>query len=291
VLRLRRPDKPAIFDARVEKVIERVREAIEKYRQEAIGNGVNRAGQKVKKPTISDAVWAKFKHHLMEAQLGRCGFCECPILDIQYGDVEHFAPKNEVSEFDGTPGEEGTQVPWSTSVQDRRPRVVADTGYWWLAYDWGNYLLACSACNSVWKGSLFPVRQPPARTLPPADLPLPEEPLILDPYGPQDPADHITFRADGDVEPLTELGRETIRVLGLHRVGLVMWRRLVLENAYRAVADAMAQQQRGAPVAKNSGLTDLHRMGRTNQLFPGAVRAVIRQQIDLTWEDLDGVFG
>jgi hypothetical protein len=96
-------------------------------------------------------------------------------------------------------------------VRGRSPSRRWPSGYWWLAYDWSNYLLSCEVCNRVWKGNLFPIRQPPHRSAPPAENSVKEVPLLLSPYGSRDPARHLQFNKDGSVEPRknSTFGRET----------------------------------------------------------------------------------
>lgn len=53
-----------------------------------------------------------------------CVYCDRELPEEHRGDVEHFRPKSI---------------------------------YWWLAYKFENYLLACSACNSAYKGEKFPL--------------------------------------------------------------------------------------------------------------------------------------
>lgn len=52
-----------------------------------------------------------------------CAYCQGGLPHNDSGDVEHFRPKSE---------------------------------YWWLAYDFGNYLLSCSRCNRICKQKEFP---------------------------------------------------------------------------------------------------------------------------------------
>jgi uncharacterized protein (TIGR02646 family) len=52
-----------------------------------------------------------------------CAYCQCDLPPNDPGDVEHFRPKLE---------------------------------YWWLAYEFRNYLLSCSRCNRNCKKSDFP---------------------------------------------------------------------------------------------------------------------------------------
>lgn len=62
-----------------------------------------------------------------------CGFCSSFLPLNDRGDVEHFRPKGKIEE-DSKHG-----------------------GYWWLAYNFENYLLSCSRCNSACKRTHFPL--------------------------------------------------------------------------------------------------------------------------------------
>lgn len=273
MIRLRRPPEPEGFAAAVAKAQRRVEQAIA-------------AGEK---PAFAD-VWGAFKAVYSEAQRGRCGYCEIAVIAGQAGDVEHFAPKSDVRAFNGTPGEEGVQQPNKASLKGRKPAQLSDVGYWWLAYDWRNYLLSCRTCNSDWKGNLFPVREPPARQAPPCQQTV-EDVLLLNPFGRRDPARHLQFNADGSVEPRgnSAIGRETIRTVGLHRAALVQERRWVISQAREAAVRAVEEQNAGKAPTKNSGLEDLHALGAPDAPFPGATRAVIRQVLGFSWDDIDAL--
>jgi hypothetical protein len=54
-----------------------------------------------------------------------CAYCQCYLPQNDPGDVEHFRPK---------------------------------TTYWWLAYEFHNYLLSCGICNRIRKRERFPLR-------------------------------------------------------------------------------------------------------------------------------------
>jgi hypothetical protein len=60
-----------------------------------------------------------------------CAYCQCKLPRNDRGDVEHFRPK------------------WGEDGQTQ--------SYWWLAYEFSNYLLACRRCNSARKGTKFPL--------------------------------------------------------------------------------------------------------------------------------------
>jgi uncharacterized protein (TIGR02646 family) len=99
----------------------------------------------VAKDTAGDATMPSFdatiyghdevKQSLIAAQHGKCAFCERMIYDD--GDVEHFRPK-------------------AACCQGSRARMLRP-GYYWLAYDWDNLLLSCSACNQRSKRNQFPL--------------------------------------------------------------------------------------------------------------------------------------
>ena len=82
------------------------------------------------------ALWseAKVKKFLYESQYGKCCYCERKRDKIEV-DVEHFRPKAGVEEAEDHPG------------------------YWWLAYNWENLLIACKKCNQEYKKSKFPLKQ------------------------------------------------------------------------------------------------------------------------------------
>lgn len=66
-----------------------------------------------------------------------CAYCQCALPRNDDGAVEHFRPK---------------------SGDAKGPQL-----YWWLAYDFGNYLLSCRDCNSARKSTKFPLALGAAR--------------------------------------------------------------------------------------------------------------------------------
>ncbi len=70
------------------------------------------------------------------------------------------------------------------------------------AFDWSNYLLSCSACNSNHKGYRFPRKH--------------GQPLLINPTE-DDPLDHLVLTPTGKFVPITEKGETSIPVFGLDR--------------------------------------------------------------------------
>lgn len=67
-------------------------------------------------------VWRSAKTHLKEETRGKCAYCESATSTVAYGDVEHFRP---------------------------------NSGYWWLAYCYDNFLYSCQICNQTYKNAKF----------------------------------------------------------------------------------------------------------------------------------------
>ena len=139
---------------------------------------------------------ASVKAALIEAQHGKCCFCEVKVGTD--GDVEHFRPK-------------------SASCQGKKQGLIRP-GYYWLAYEWDNLLLSCSACNQRHKGNLFPLTDPASRARSHHNPVTQEDPLFINPVT-QDPEQYIGFRQEIPY-PIknNRYGKATIVALGLDRL-------------------------------------------------------------------------
>ncbi|MEP7123268.1 MAG: hypothetical protein ABJE95_20230 [Byssovorax sp.] len=98
------------------------------------GKGARKAEEHQKAKASDPATELAFPEHWNEADVRgalyamhgwACAYCQCELPRNDRGDVEHFRPK--------------------------------DGGYWWLAYSFENYLLACRVCNSARKSDRFPI--------------------------------------------------------------------------------------------------------------------------------------
>lgn len=165
------------------------------------------------------------KQALIAAQHGKCCFCERFIGED--GDVEHFRPKAAVCQGEGLPQE--------------------TPGYYWLAYDWNNLLLACKICNQRYKKNFFPLVHPSHRAKSHHDDIAQEEPLLIHPAE-QNPQDSLAFRRELayaiDGNPC---GAATIKMLGLNtQATLVEQRRshLALLTQMRYILDCEQELSR-----------------------------------------------
>lgn len=68
--------------------------------------------------------WKKAKDQLKKETHDKCAYCEAPTALVAYADVEHYRPKSK---------------------------------YWWLAYNYDNYLVTCQLCNQKFKDAKFPI--------------------------------------------------------------------------------------------------------------------------------------
>lgn len=72
----------------------------------------------------NSGIWGESKQQLLKESNNKCAYCEAPLRVVAYGDVEHYRPKSI---------------------------------YWWLAYNYENYLASCTLCNQAFKRDKFPL--------------------------------------------------------------------------------------------------------------------------------------
>ena len=207
---------------------------------------------------------AAVKGALIDAQHGKCCFCEERVGGG--GDVEHFRPKGGVCQGEGLPLE--------------RP------GYYWLAYDWDNLLLACRVCNQHFKASYFPLVKPVARAKNHHGDVTREEPLLIHPAQ-EDPALLIGFRQE---VPYAIRGsrraRATIQLLGLNRSDLTEKRleRLAYLRFLRKVLDQEVELDKkiGGPAVLEEARDLLQRAVLDTAEFTAMARAAAAVDFRLT---------
>lgn len=231
--------------------------------------------------TYASGVWGKtkYKKRLTKAQHHKCAYCEAKALPGVTGDIEHYAPKGAVQEI----AVAGKEVDDLSNVEGRSCPEITTRGYWWLAYEWSNYVWACPRCNQAWKKALFPVAESP-RQLPPQKN-VQETPLLLHPFGNEDPVDHLRFNALGEICGISDEGMATIEVCGLWRESL----RDARSEKAALVYDYL--QEYAEAIAGGEDTTKILRRivkaGAEDKVFAGMVRAIVRQELGLTWSQLE----
>src|SRR5262245_19229283 len=144
MLRFRRPQEPPEFSARARRALQKLEEKV-------------RRGATLSGKDFNDQIWKDQKPIFARRQRSKCGYCESNALAGQHGDVEHYRPKSVLHRLSDNPAEEGRCQPGVAHPDGRVFHPVCATGYWWLAYEWSNYLFACAICNESFKKALFPV--------------------------------------------------------------------------------------------------------------------------------------
>ena len=182
--------------------------------------------------------WGQLKNWLLSLSYGKCWFSEAKDC-FNHWEVEHFRPKKSAKDIDGT---------------------SHDDCYWWLAFDWTNFRI-CGSVGNRKKGTYFPLREGCNRIPPLGDVRL-EEPMLLDPSDPDDPA-LLSFDLNGNAVPAPGLAdawdleriNYSIERYNLNSYPLLVdQRKLVWTECWNTVQQYIAELQsyraNGSPVAK-----------------------------------------
>ena len=135
-----------------------------------VSDATSQADRKaILKNAASTKIWRDYYGLLPDNLKKKCWYCEAEEIRSDKP-VDHYRPKGKVDDDNG------------------------HDGYWWLAFDWGNYRCACTFCNSRrnfeetegGKGCQFPIVDLGVRAYSPTDDILQETPDFLDPFDPDD---------------------------------------------------------------------------------------------------------
>jgi hypothetical protein len=272
-----RPDAPEEFEARVREARRAVQVAVE-------------AGQS---PSFDESLWQRYKSHFAVAQHSKCAFCEMSIVSHD-GAVDHFAPKAEVWELSANPEERGHErEDGLPNVRGRKASGKLNPGYWWLAYEWRNYLVVCSVCNTKWKGCYFPLEVGPRQG--PPDRNVPEKPLLLNPFEDPAPWRHFRFDQFGQMAaPESLKGQATMEVLGFDAYSDGQPRRPTLRDhragpardAHVFARKFVHHSLEGRQDRAEDALDNLCELGSIERDHAGMVRAIAEHVTKYTWDQL-----
>lgn len=178
---------------RFETNLETITSQVTAFKDTWPSRAAERTAQFIAAGKFNDAapIWSEIKAVFIRLQHQKCAYCERPLPGEEFGageyDLEHYRPKGRV------------QV-WPTPNDDLRYRFSTGEanahGYYWLAYDLGNYAVACKSCNSGLKLDRFPVAVARGSAVANVNaLNESEQPLLIFPIGAGDenPRDLIGF--------------------------------------------------------------------------------------------------
>ncbi len=197
---------------------------------------------------FDETVWKPHKAAFSQAQHGKCGYCESYVAGTQDADVEHYAPKHAVADVIDDPttwGDEARPGVANLRTGSRATIERSKTGYWWRAYDWSNYLFACTVCNRKYKDTVFPLAPTPPKRWRPTKRDRQHAPLLLNCY--DDEAPWRQFETNRAAEPRSPRAAST---------------------ATRCASAAIASS---GPLTASSMRSSRHRPTRARARTPGAI--------------------
>lgn len=205
---------------------------------------------------------------------GKCVYCECDILVNHPGDIEHWRPKNRVTDENGK----------SIQVMTPDGNPAPHPGYYWLAYEWQNLLFACEDCNRpsttktagkrIGKWDQFPVKAFRAASEGDENM---EEPLLINPVE-EDPSDHLEIDETGVMIAKTDRGQACINIFGLNvREALVNARRECIWNTNNALALASMAATNSDEEQLSTFISSFERIKTGAAVYSAAGRFALRQ--------------
>lgn len=171
---------------------------------------------------IATRMYPHVRRGFKEQLPAKCAYCETP---TESPDIEAFRPKQRATNLDGK---------------------VDDDHYWWLTFEWSNYLPACRQCNTL-KGQRFPVKGPRAPVGAVGTALMSERRLLLDPHV-DEPTRVLLFLDDGRITSEDEQGRVSIDVLSLNRDSLVAARKQDLISLLAIIGKAKPSERQMASI-------------------------------------------
>lgn len=168
-------------------------------------------------------------------------------------------------------------------MTNRQREIRISDGYWWLAFEWSNYALACDACNQTWKRNLFPVVEP--RVPYGQGMEHHETSLLLDPMSEFDADDHFCWDSFGYMHPRSPEGEATIITCGLNRAPLVEARRKTTHNLHTEIERFRRAAQMHAHDTADRHLRSVRALCAPESEFARMNRWWVQETMHWRWSD------
>jgi uncharacterized protein (TIGR02646 family) len=216
MIHFNRSDRPSFLDS------DTIRKAKEKI-ETMIKAGERAKSADFESHWLNDAI----RMPVWKSQGRKCAYCERVRDPKREADIDHYRPKAEV-----------------TGRADH-------LGYWWLAYEWENYLFSCKTCNQEYKKNAFPIPDESQRALQPKDELAAEQPYLINPFD-EDPEPNFAYDWVGGAGIFVKVlgvdeggrGDSTQKSVGLNRTRLMEERAKflpALENLQQSLTMALMQ--------------------------------------------------
>lgn len=269
-----RPRAHSTFAAEAARLLGEVRTNVESRKGKPIGDDFS--GREIwtlgwKQRSFPDGI---HKKELVGSspEFAKCHWCERRLRWKGELTVDHYRPKVKVTRWDGDP----------PLVTDEPPKQIdVSVGYWWRAFSWDNYSLACDPCNMTFKRNLFPVVEP--------RLPFQEgvegqeRPLLLDPASNFIVKDHFAWTDDGIMEAVSDQGKSTIITCGLNRKDLLNLRAKVAIDVLRAIQALRFAIEIENKSAQREARAKLATLGHWQSEFTSMVRWFFEKYFRVAW--------
>lgn len=223
---------------------------------------------------------------------GKCAYCESDVITTSAIDKEHFRPK--------------------TSVKDKISKTSV-RGYYWLAADWDNLLLACPHCNRTGthqsinndefvsgKLDFFPISDETKRAIYGGDLDEEEKVRLLINPCIENPELLIQYNSDGEILPLGSISKReeemvetSVMTYGLNRSTLHKKRRekwmliegqiLIIKELYDDYIETSKSKYLDRLIRE---FEKLKRYKSIDKEYLGVARFILRQELTVLREIL-----
>jgi uncharacterized protein (TIGR02646 family) len=149
----------------------------------------------------------------------KCVYCESSPIATSTFRIDHFRPKKHIKEL---------------------PKL-SHKGYYWLAYEWTNFVQSCQLCNQS-KSNHFPlvnettrldesyskIKRKQFRKL--SGIPLNKEKRLLLHPELDETENYFIFHEDGTVVSVKDEGKKSIKIYDLNRDDLIFWRNKIVDE-------------------------------------------------------------
>lgn len=229
-------------------------------------------------------IWSSYniKTKLAKSQFGKCGYCNSTLGENP--EVDHFYPKGQLSMVTKN-GESFHHLPY---YRGRSMEQLSINGFWWLAYDWDNFVLTCNTCNGKFKRDIFPIKEEiNKKFLEIGDY----TPALLSPYFGPLPYKYFSYKERGQVKILNgkgTLAKNSIETYGLKRKQLSRDRMSTCKYSIQILKDFEKAKRNNTHYTHI--LYEIIELGHPYSTFPSIIKSLLLEMYDVYWEELEGKY-